>query len=387
MKSLTLLLFTLLFSSLTVALGLPQFSSRNDLCTISDKSMNEISGIAPSLKNAGIFWVHNDSDNDAFIYGISISCSVVCVLKIENTSHTDWEDICTGKGPDSSKNYIYIGDIGDNNSVRTVKSIIRIEEPDLSNLEKVDTLIYSNPDVLYFTFPDAVHDCEALMIDNLKRDLILVSKRLNNEKVYCFPYPQRLSDTTELEFLCELPFGNEGFTSSGVTCGDISQDGTEILMKTYGSVYYYQRSQNESIKDALSKQAQQVSVYSMEPQGEGICWSPSADAFYTISEESPFKITPHLYSYQKKNSEIIDSNSVLFGFSVSLNRETKCLSINGISSDNSFIRIYNMKGKVVLSLELEQGNNKMNLEELNRGVYIYRIHDGKDTFKGKINLD
>ncbi len=41
----------------------------------------------------------------------------------------DCEDVATGPGPIKGKNYIYLGDIGDNAEKRRYISVYRFEEP------------------------------------------------------------------------------------------------------------------------------------------------------------------------------------------------------------------------------------------------------------------
>ena len=84
-----------------------------------------------------------------------------------------------------------------------------------------------------------------------------------------------------------------------IVAGDISFDGKEILLKNYQYVWYWSRKNGMSVLDALSRKPFETS-YVQEPQGEAVCWSRDAKAFYTISEESPFKLQQVLYKYLKR---------------------------------------------------------------------------------------
>ena len=158
-------------------------------------------------------------------------------------------------------------------------------------------------DKIAFKLPsEMVYDMEALMLDPLTKDLYVISKRLQNERVFRIAYPQLLEKVNIAELICQLPYGYEGFEGSGVTGGDISADGQEILIRTYAKVYYYKRNRDESIKDALGKKPKRVR-YEMEPQGEGICWHPELKGYYTISELSQFEVPPHLYFYEREKDK------------------------------------------------------------------------------------
>ena len=83
----------------------------------------------------------------------------------------------------------------------------------------------------------------------------------------------------------------------GVTAGDISPSGSEILLKTYTTIYYWQRKMSQSIGEALTA-TPQILPYIPEPQGEAISWALDNSGYYTISEER-YAIPAHLYFYPR----------------------------------------------------------------------------------------
>ncbi len=52
-------------------------------------------------------------------------------------------------------------------------------------------------------------------------------------------------------------------------------------------------------------------------------------------------------------------------------------------SSNSSISIYDITGKVVLNSPIINGNNQLNVEDLNAGVYFYAIRNNKDIIETK----
>jgi len=79
--------------------------------------------------------------------------------------------------------------------------------------------------------------------------------------------------------------------------GDISADGTEILIKNLTTVYYWKRNKNESIEKTLARTAIQL-PYIQEPQGEAIGWRRDGKGYFTVSEEKD-NIKPLLYYYKR----------------------------------------------------------------------------------------
>jgi hypothetical protein len=81
--------------------------------------------------------------------------------------------------------------------------------------------------------------------------------------------------------------------------GDISSDGSKILIKTYQNVYYWTKKSGESIVQALMREPT-ILLYNPEPQGEAIGFQLDGSAYYTISEKR-FDINPTLYRYERRN--------------------------------------------------------------------------------------
>ncbi len=306
LKKIALLsLVALIFISHTIEL----FSQSNnfegpvDLGIVDDSIINEASGIAASRKNKNILWVHNDDSPEARVFAINTSAKIVAIYVLNIKNGRDWEDIAIGPGPEDNFDYIYFGDIGDNLKQFKTKDIYRFKEPYVSEdqKQKIDTI--REYDKITFKFPDKIYDSEALMIDPQTKDLYVITKRLDNEKVYKIEYPQSVATTITADFVTELPFGYEGMNGSGVTAADISSEGTEILIKTYSKVYYFRRNSGETIKEALKKDSKSIH-YQMEPQGEGISWHPASLGYYTISERSPFLIPAHLYYYKRVETSV-----------------------------------------------------------------------------------
>ena len=128
------------------------------------------------------------------------------------------------------------------------------------------------------------------MIDPITADIYIVSKREKEVHIYRMPNPKKTKDTYEMEKVGKLHFHK-------AIAGDISPDGSEILIKNYANIYYWKRNPGESVADALKREPVRL-PYVREPQGEAIAWKPDGSAFYTISEER-HRIPTHVYIYKR----------------------------------------------------------------------------------------
>lgn len=127
---------------------------------IVDIKLEEASGLVASAAHPGYFWTHNDSGNGAELFLIDSVANIAATMPLAQVTNRDWEDITIGPGPEPDKNYIYVGDIGDNNAKYPLKIIYRLEEPvtiEDNRIEKFDTL--------FIQLADGTRDSEALMID------------------------------------------------------------------------------------------------------------------------------------------------------------------------------------------------------------------------------
>lgn len=289
-----------LFTGVSLATGLlailnlgamkPRFAPRVDRGLIEHNSIDEASGLAASRLNKNVLWVHNDSGKHPRIFALDIDGGHLGTYFLPGLNYRDWEDIAVGPGPDAGQFYIYLGNIGDNEAEYDLKYIYRIPEPNLrrNGIPVRDTL--RNVDTITFRYPDGKRDAETLMVDPLTRDILIISKRESEVHLYRMPYPQSTSHVITVEHVATLPMNS-------VVAGDISPSGLEILVKTYDTVYYWQRKPEESVVAALQKEGG-IAPYVLEPQGEAVCWDAAASGYYTTSEELAH-LPAHLYYYSR----------------------------------------------------------------------------------------
>lgn len=253
---------------------------------IKNDKFDELSGIAFSKIHPEVFYGHNDSGGEAAVYLFDLKGEEIGKIVLENAKNRDWEDIAVGPGPDG-KSYIYVGEIGDNAAVHEEIIIYRFPEPERQAFKSE-----VKAEKIKLTYPGGSRDAETLMVDPESGDIYIVSKRDRKNNIYCLPAARFSDKEAVLERVGEL-----NFTSS--VAGDISADGSQILIKSYLNVYYWIRKPGESIEQALSREPALL-LYNPEPQGEAIGFQQDGSAYYTVSEKR-FDINPTLYRYERRN--------------------------------------------------------------------------------------
>ncbi len=250
---------------------------------LEDKRMDEISGIAASAVNPDIFYVHNDSGDTSRFFAINAEGKLKATYYFKGMARglgvTDCEDIAIGPGPIKNKSYIYLGDIGDNGGNHKNIAIYRFNEPVLSAKDSVSNIKSA---VLYLKYPDGPRDAETLMVDPLEKLLYIVSKRQDSVAVYTTPLKFNDGDTVILTRQCKLHFKGLPLMR-WITAGDISADGSQILLKSYATVYYWKREAGEPVWKAMQRKPEELR-YEQEHQGEAIGFTHDGRAYLTTSE-------------------------------------------------------------------------------------------------------
>jgi hypothetical protein len=259
--------------------------------TIDAGELAEVSGMIASRKNKGNFWVINDSGNQPRIYLIDRFGRIVHSAWLKNCRNRDWEDLAIKTNTETGEPQLVVADIGDNGARRDHINLLVFDEPDWTNT-KEDTI--HSIEIINLIYEDGPRDAETLITDPLNNAIYIITKREERVRMYQIPKTIDAEGATVLTLKGTLPYHN-------ITSGDISQDGSEIILKSYNLIFYWQRKGNQSLLDAFGAR-HELLHYKPEPQGESICWSHDAKGFYTLSEKS-WADRQVLFFYERKNVE------------------------------------------------------------------------------------
>ncbi len=294
---------------------------------VASAEINEASGLVASRRHPGIFWTHNDSGDRARIFAFDERGRSRGTFELQGTDAIDWESIALGPGPEPGRDYLYLGDIGDNSLRRESVVVHRIAEPEPEALApgatrstaRVDPPSASAPephgraaeatgtthlvaavDTFVLEHPRGPQDSEAMLVDPLSGDLLLLTK----EDWGCEPVPGpgcgrgwilsapglaataaggRIALRAEGRFEVAPDAPRFGRLA---TAADVSADGRWILVRTYQRGGLWERRDSETLAAALQRPPCPVPVpgWPDEPQGEAIALAPDAQAYWTISE-------------------------------------------------------------------------------------------------------
>jgi len=214
------------------------FSQETKLGHLS-KTLKEISGLE-QLTDSTLLAI-NDGGNDACLYEINFNGKIIREITVINAKNIDWEDLAM----DENKEYLFIGDFGNNANARKTLSIYKVLVSDIMsenavNAKKVD-FHYPEQKEYPETKKNRKFDCEAMAI---KENRIYLFTKSNTK-----PYKGNTliySMTTngkDFQLVQELNLGDQGYFQNSVTAADYF-DGM-FYLSSYSYVYTLQCNNKE----------------------------------------------------------------------------------------------------------------------------------------------
>ena len=270
-----------------------------ELPHLQDATNSESSGVAASRRNPGILWTHNDSGGKPLLYAVDREGNTAAVFRVRGAKARDWEDMAYGPGPRGGGQFLYIGDIGDNQGRRTDCVVYRVPEPKVvarpgtqGAPQATDAPTVPVP----FRYPDGPQNAEALLVHPRTGVVYIVTKAVGGVAgVYRFPLQaartrggvakQRLAKVGTVRIT-----GEAHFFPNLVTGGDIAPDGRRVVLCTYAAAYEWTLPPGAKTFDAIWKTRPARIALPALPQCEAVCYTPDGKALIVTSENVPARV-------------------------------------------------------------------------------------------------
>jgi hypothetical protein len=190
---------------------------------LEDPRIEESSGLALSRRHPAVLWTHNDSGGAAELYAVGSDGRVRATLRLAGVAARDWEGMAAGRD-DAGLPALFVGDIGDNQSLWPEVSVYRVTEPERLGDATVAARRFR------LRYPDGSRDAEALLVDAGNR-LYVASKEPAGGGLYRAPARLRSDRVNLLRRVAQVP--------PVVTDGAFSPDGRGFVLRDYQSAYMY----------------------------------------------------------------------------------------------------------------------------------------------------
>lgn len=239
----------------------------------------EISGLAVGRRAPGLLLAIADSGAAPVLTVLRRSGAVVGRLTVPGAGNTDWEDLAVGPGPDGAS-AAFAADIGDNEEARATVTVYRVPEPTATQARTVPATPAAA--ALALRYPDGAHDAEALLVDPVRGDLVVVTKALLGGRAYVLPAGSR-SAPGPVRTLRRGP----AVALGPVTAGDVSADGRIVALRSYGTLAVWRRRGREPLTATLARSpaCRRAGLLAAEGQGESLALTRDGRAAFTAPEE------------------------------------------------------------------------------------------------------
>ncbi|HMJ50782.1 MAG TPA: hypothetical protein VK540_01870 [Polyangiaceae bacterium] len=248
---------------------------------ITSATLNALSGIAASKRNAGVIYVHNDR-NVAQFFAVSEPGALLGTFSLTGASVEDIEDMAVAHCPSGS--CVYIADVGGNISPRTQFAIVRAPEPEVRvDMPGGTTSIAAER--LVFSYPDnANHNAESMFVDPNSDTIYTITKVAAGmpSTVYKFPATfggSALTAEKVADLTVPKSTDREAVSASAHPCAPA------FLLRTYNTLYEFRAAPGATLEAAFAATPTAVPV-ATETQGEGVSYRADGRGYFTTTEGS-----------------------------------------------------------------------------------------------------
>ena len=263
----------------------PPYGPPVTVAILKDKSITESSGLVASRTTPGAYWTHND--DGPFIYAFNSRGAPLGVFHVTGAQARDWEDISIGPGPEGGKSYLYIGDIGDNNGIRSEIVVYRVPEPVLTpetvKLTKARPGTTGSAEAIRLRYPDGKFDAEALLVNPANGNIYIVNKvPLVNPVVYEAAAPFTPGKLITMRRIGEIRVPS--LFGGVITGGSVSPDGRRVALCDYFQGYELVLPAKSTDFNDIWKQRMTGFDLGKRRQGEAIAYRSDGKALLATSE-------------------------------------------------------------------------------------------------------
>ena len=272
---------------------------------ITEPLLAEVSGLAVTRWSDDRLWAINDSGGDAALYLLDGRGVYLGKVEVSGATNVDWEELATFYY--EGRPHIVIADIGDNANQRDGETVGKrsfvtlyiVEEPRIKGARPALNQRVAVSWSQQFVYEDGPRDCESIAVDPDSGKLLLISKRTNPPILYELPlgpdlegqklvakrvdYVDGLPIPRDKEKLPDNRYGKYSFQNTAM---DISSDGRQAAVLTYGATWLFKRQPGESWAEVFARDPMLVATPFLA-QAEALAFTPDGRSLYVTSEGIP----------------------------------------------------------------------------------------------------
>jgi hypothetical protein len=315
------------------------------------------------------FWSLDDSGAPA-IHKIASDGSFVKTVTITNAANRNWEDLTH----DIDRNYMFIGDFGNNNCDRTNLRVYRIAYPSSAtgSTTTAEVINFSYPDQNRFPSRWMNFDSEAFF--HFQGKLYIFTKADGSAIGYTKMYSIPDSPGTYMACLVDSFYTNDRTTSA-----DISPDGKSVVLISNTHIHIFKNFQG---RDFFGGQHTQLNIAGVWTQKEGVSFSSNNEIYLTDENTGSgnnlyfVDLSNWIPPVQTTTTSIETINDVASAsvYPVPANQYVN-VALKNVNSGNCSFVLYDLTGKIIYKDKIENPLSPFTIPtaDFPAGVYFYKV--------------
>jgi hypothetical protein len=253
-----------------------RYAAKAERTGTSPDALPELSGMVASRRHPGVYWAHNDSNNDGTLFAIDVTGKVLARFPLRGLRPRDAEDVAVGPcAAGERRTCIYLADTGDNLLRRSGVWIGRIPEPDALVARPLTVAADA------FRYPDGPRNTEALLVDPRSARLYVITKSVDG-----------LGEVFRVDGLEDGKIGRAvplatlpapAALARLTTAADQHANGERILLRTYSGVWELRRPGARSLEEVFAASPVQVTS-AAQMQGEDVTYTADGRGYVLAAE-------------------------------------------------------------------------------------------------------
>lgn len=260
----------------------------------------EASGIAPSRRNPGVLWLHNDSGDQGRLFAVGTDGAALGQLWLPQLAEPDLEDVATARCPDGVEQCVWIADTGNNDLDRDDLAVYAVPEPVVSAAAPLGITTATHAWRIPIRYDGATLDSEALAVAADGQTFYLLEK-INEDRARIFvatgPFVDGVPVTMPVAGYLTSPAAGVD-DGRKITGAALHPDGTRLLVRVYAGAVEYRGLTPGSLAGLDAAERVTVPVGGVpEWQGEAISYDETGRNVWTISEDPESEEPQPLHRY------------------------------------------------------------------------------------------
>ena len=338
-------------------------------------SLPECSGL--DYCGSGRFWMHNDGYGDNKIYKVNNLGDVTRTVTVNGVTNYDWEDLAH----DFNRNYMYIGDFGNNICDRTNLRIFRINHPQnfTGSTVTAEVINFSYPDQTHFPSPWMNFDAEGFFHYNGK--LYLFTKpdgsAIGYTKLYTIPDQPGTYVATLVDSF---------YTNDRITSADINSDASAAIISTNNHIHIFTGWNGENI---FSGTHRLISIAGSWTQKEAIAFKDINHVYMTDEDNGSgnniysIDLSTWIVDMTMSIDNIVSSSSTKVNAFPNPANDQVNFQVTGPDRSAASIQLFDIAGNKITEAKMNGATGMLTIRtaDLPGGVYFYRLFENNQAIQ------